>query len=113
MGLVESEPRYIENDKVWRIETHDARNQLLGGLYFKENKDKSLKLLYISVQSPGKGVGGQLLDALITFAQHNGFIGITGDFLPVPESSVAAEQLYRSRGFQVDHKKHTICQYFR
>lgn len=108
MALAELDIHYQNDKQVWRIETRDEHKALLGGLYFKEVHPKILKLLYITVHHKGAGVGGYLLDALITYAQQKEFEQIIGDFIPVPEYSNAAELLYRSRGFSLNTRKNTI-----
>lgn len=100
--------RYIEKERVWRIEAHDEDHSPLGGMYFKKNSSNTLKLLYIYVHIKQRNIGELLLNRLITFAQENNYCEIIGDFQPVPEYAQAAEHLYTSNGFVLNQQKHTI-----
>lgn len=97
------EQKYDKEERIWRMNATNDQGERLGGLYYKKTSSE-LRLCYISVKEDGHGVGRALLEELVNTAQQDHATAITGAFIPVPETSGAAQHLYESLGFVINPK---------
>jgi ribosomal protein S18 acetylase RimI-like enzyme len=87
---------YIENHGEFLVVTINNNIVGMGALRKVDQTTAEIKRMRVEPSLQGRGIGGTILDLLITKAKN---LGYTKLMLDVAERSIPAQKLYESRGF--------------
>jgi DNA-binding MarR family transcriptional regulator/GNAT superfamily N-acetyltransferase len=97
----------LEFDPAWeRCWIAEQNGSIVGSVFVVRQSDKiaKLRLLYLEPQTRGQGVGKQLVNACIQFAQDKGYHQLT---LWTNDNLAAAGHIYKKAGFKlIDEEPH-------